>query len=678
MAEISNPNQQGGQDGRSMLAIMMVFMAVLLGVQYYHLKTNPPQPPSKPTPAASQPEPAPAVPTLPSSPPANQTVISSQPTVQASSESTTTIENKLYRIQFSNRGSQVTSWILKGPQFTNSEGKPLDLVNSDAAKLFGYPLSLYTYDSSTFSISSISRNGHQVTATISGTVPSGISGRTVSINGVSDNSFNGTYVVTQTGPNTLAYMQNYGDNASSSGGSIATVNGATAEALSHALFVPSAIGNLEAPNTVTFKYSAGDLEATKTFRFDPDSYVLHAQVQVTRAGQPVRALLSWPGGFGDQNEDYSGRSYSNSQFDTYKEGKDEHLAPKKISGGETLNGPFDWAGVSDPFFAAVFLPDSPASTSVATLHNEIDVSKTIKRVGFGSGSAPTKAAEQPILGAAMGDVSGTTSLRIFVGPKAINVLKRVHATNPKITLEPMLEFGFWGFIGKYLFLALQFIHRFVANVPGSWGWAIVLLTILLNVLVLPARIKSMQSALKMQRIQPQMDAIKEKYKKYKVTDPKRNEMNAEIMELQKAHGVNMFGGCIPNLVTLPILYAFFYMLPRVVELRHAVWLWIPDLQAADPWHILPILTIVFQFLSQYYTPSPGVDPQQQKMMAFMMPAFFGYMTWNYGSGIALYWLVGLLIGVAQQMIMNRTSLGKEMREIALKRARRKGGNQGRK
>jgi YidC/Oxa1 family membrane protein insertase len=182
----------------------------------------------------------------------------------------------------------------------------------------------------------------------------------------------------------------------------------------------------------------------------------------------------------------------------------------------------------------------------------------------------------------------------------------------------------------------------------------------------------MQSAVKMQRIQPQMDAIKERYKKYKVTDPKRNEMNAEVMQLQKDNGVNMFGGCIPNLVTLPLLYAFFTMLPRVVELRHAPWLWLHDLQAADPWHILPILTIVFQFLSQYYTPSPGVDPQQQRMMAFMMPAIFGYFTWNYAAGIALYWLVGLLIGVAQQMVMNRTSIGREMREIALKRARRKG------
>jgi YidC/Oxa1 family membrane protein insertase len=239
-----------------------------------------------------------------------------------------------------------------------------------------------------------------------------------------------------------------------------------------------------------------------------------------------------------------------------------------------------------------------------------------------------------------------------------------------VTLEPLLEFGFWGAIGKYLFLSLQFIH---AHVVSNWGWAIVILTILINILMLPFRIKTMQNGLKMQRIQPQMDAIKEKYKKYKATDPKRNEMNAEIMKLQKDNGVNMFGGCIPTLITLPLLYAFFTMLPRVVELRQAHWLWLPDLQSPDPWHILPIIMVVSQFLVQFYTPSPGVDPQQQKMMAFMMPAISGYFTWNYGSGLALYWAIGNLISIAQQSIMNRTSIGREMREIAAKRARRKAG-----
>jgi len=183
----------------------------------------------------------------------------------------------------------------------------------------------------------------------------------------------------------------------------------------------------------------------------------------------------------------------------------------------------------------------------------------------------------------------------------------------------------------------------------------------------------MQSGLKMQRIQPQMDAIKERYKKYKATDPKRNEMNAEIMKLQKDNGVNMFGGCIPTLIQLPLLFAFFGMLTKVVELRQAHWLWLPDLSLADPYHILPIIMVVSQFLMQFYTPSPGVDPQQQKMMAFMMPAVSGWMTWSYASGLALYWSVGNLIGIAQQAIMKPHLLGREMREIAAKRARRKAG-----
>ena len=594
MAEFSNPNQPGGQDNRSLIAMMVVFVAIILGVQYYHTKISPPPASSQPAPAASTQHPVPTPPPAAGQPAPSQPTPSgpSGPVVQAESETSTVIENGLFRVQFSNRGAHATNWILKGPQFTDSDGNPLDLVHHQAAEQFGYPLSIHSSDAS------------------------------------------------------------------------------VASKLNQALFVPSQTGHANAPATVTFKYSDGDIEATKTFTFN-NTYVLHAEVSVTRHGAAVPVFISWPGGFGDQNETPSGTEYNNSQLDTDRNGSDEHLAPKKVSNEATVEGPFDWAGISDPYFAAVFLPDSPDQAKLITFNRQLDVAKTIKRVGFGSNSPPKGPMEVPVLGAALGNPNGPTQTRIFVGPKAIKVLKSIHAANSRVTLEPLLEFGFWGFIGKYLFLALQAIHSFIAGWKGAWGWAIILLTVIINVLILPSRIKTMQSAVKMQRIQPQMDAIKEKYKKYKVTDPKRNEMNAEIMELQKANGVNMFGGCIPQLITLPLLYAFFTMLPRVVELRHASWLWLPNLQAADPTHILPILTIVFQFLMQYYTPSPGVDPQQQKMMAFMMPAFFGYMTWNYASGIALYWLVGLLIGILQQAVMNQTSLGKEMREIAAKRARRK-------
>ena len=594
MAEFTNPSQQGGQDNKSLLVMALVMVAVFFGLQFYKSKHNPQPASSNQTQSApAQTTGQPGNPASTSSPaamtaaPGAGSPVAATPTVAAAAESTTVIENELYRIQFSNRGAQVLSWQLK--KYKDNFGHPLDLVHEQAAKQYGYPLSLYTYDA------------------------------------------------------------------------------ATTTALTQALYVPSATGNLATPASLTFKYAGNGFEVTKTFSFD-ESYLLHADVQVLRNGAPIRALVSWPAGFGDLED---ARSYAYAQVDVSQNDKVDHVAFKKVSNGATLNGPFDWAGTSDLYFGAIFLPDNPDTATVATLNNEIDVAKAKRNNGLGAGTS-AKPMVVPVVGAALGDTTGHTQTRIYVGPKAAAVLKSIHATNPSVTLEPLLDFGFFGPIGRILFLALQFIHNHVTlNWSGSWGWSIVILTVIINAILLPLRVKTMKSGLKMQRIQPQMDAIKERYKKYKVTDPKRNEMNAEIMQLQKDNGVNMFGGCIPTLIQMPLLFAFLYMLPKVVELRQAHWLWLPDLSAADPWHILPILMVVSQFLVQFYTPSPGVDPQQQKMMAFMMPVFSGYITWNYASGLALYWAIGNLIGIAQQAVMNRTSLGQEMREIAAKRARRK-------
>ena len=586
MAEFKNPNQAGGgQDGgKSLLVMAFVMVAVFLGLQYFKAKTNPQT--ALPTPPAATQQNAPAQPTIQPGATTSAAGAATVPTVQAAAETTTTIENELYRITFTNRGAHVSSWVLK--KFKDSDGRPLDLVHHQAAEQFGHPLSLYTYDPA------------------------------VNI------------------------------------------------AVNSGLYVASSTGNLAAPATLTFKYATGNLEVTKTFAFD-ETYVLHADVAITRDNAPIRTFISWPGGFGDQD---NALAYAGAQVDLSRSGTSQHLAPKKVSGGETLNGPFDWAGTSSTYFAAIFLPDTPDNASVITLHNQLDVAKTIRRTGFGSGSPAKGSINVSILGAGLADNSGHTLTRIYAGPKAVNVLRNIHSADGKVSLEALLDFGFWGPIGKYLFLTLQFIH---AHIVSNWGWAIIILTLFINLLILPLRVKTMQSGLKMQRIQPQMDAIKEKYKKYKATDPKRNEMNAEIMKLQKDNGVNMFGGCIPTLIQLPLLFAFFTMLPRVVELRHASWFWLPDLTSADPYHILPVLMVISSFLMQYYTPSPGVDPQQQKMMAFMMPAVSGWMTWNYASGLALYWSVGNLFGIVQQMVMNRTSLGREMREIAAKRARRRTG-----
>ena len=444
-----------------------------------------------------------------------------------------------------------------------------------------------------------------------------------------------------------------------------TYDGSLTEGLNNALFVPSVTGHLAAPQTITFKFQQGSVEATKTFSFDA-TYVLKAEASVKVNGAPVRALLSWPAGFGDQEQvlDYNG-----SRVETMRNGKAAHTDFKKVSGGETLNAPLDYAGTADGYFAAIFLPSNTETSTAVTLHNTIDVHK-LARTGDDKGKVTGKPIDVPVVGVALGDTSGTTSVRIYAGPKSVDVLKTVSVSGSSATLEPVVDFGFWGPIAKFLFWLLNSIHDHIAS---NWGWAIVVLTILLNVVMLPFRYQTMKSGLKMQRIQPQMDAIKAKYAKFKVTDPKRADMNTEIMALQKENGVNMFGGCVPTLLTFPLLFAMLGMLPKVVELRETHWFWLHDLTSADPYHILPIVMVVSQFLVQFYMPSPGVDPQQQKMMAFMMPLFSGYITWNYSAGLALYWCVGNLLMIGAQYAMNQTKEGREMREIAAKRARRKVG-----
>jgi YidC/Oxa1 family membrane protein insertase len=435
--------------------------------------------------------------------------------------------------------------------------------------------------------------------------------------------------------------------------------------LNSALYVPSATGTLHAPATLSFDYSAAGLRVRKTFSFD-SSYVIHADVTVTQDGQPLPAFLAWPGGLGDQ---MTLQEYAAGTFVSLENGKNNQVAAKKVSGGDTLHGAFGYAGVGDLYFAAIFMPDAPDDTSVVTLHNQVDVPRDRQH------PAANAAVPESLLGAAVGENGDALHTRLFVGPKLLEVLESVHPTGGG-TLEPIVNFGMVSWIAKPMLLVLRF---FVTHGIPNWGWSILVLTFILNLAMLPTRFMMMKSSLKMQRLQPQMDAIKAKYAKYKTTDPRRQEMNQEIFDLQRREGVNMFGSCLPMLLQYPLLWGFYRMLEYAIELRHAHWLWLPDLSAADPTHILPIFVIVSMVMSQLFMPSPGVDQAQQRMMAFMMPAIFGVMMWSIGSGVALYWAGSNLIGVGQQLVMNRTSMGAEMRAIAAKRAaKRRGGQPGKK
>ena len=431
----------------------------------------------------------------------------------------------------------------------------------------------------------------------------------------------------------------------------------------------SASGDLlQAPGSVTFHYAANGLDVVKTFRFD-QSYVVTAEVEVRRNGVPVRALLAWPAGLGDQTEPIQ---FASGKFVWSLDGKDDSIDAKKVGGGATLDQPYDFAAITDLYFAAAFLPDAPARATVVTLHSTIQLP--------GDPSDPNSQKKPAdVLGLAMGDTSGSTHLRFFAGPKDTDLLKTIHATGPggKPTgpaLDPLIQFGSWlGVIAKPLYLALRGLDGMLGPGINNWGWAIIIVTVIFTVVMLPLRFMAMRSSLKMMRIQPKAEAIKKRYAHLKATDPKRAEMNTETMALYKAEGVNMYGSCLPMLPQIPLFFAYFRVLQNAVELRQAHWFWLTDLSAPDPKYILPILIILTMFLTQYITPSPGMDANQRRMMAIMMPLFMGFILLHYASGLALYWGTSNLINLALQVAVNQSPMGKEMLAIAAKRAVKKAG-----
>jgi len=441
--------------------------------------------------------------------------------------------------------------------------------------------------------------------------------------------------------------------------------------LSSALYVASREGKLTSPATITFEYADQDLVVRKTFGFD-DSYIVNVETNVTYKGSEVAALPAWPSGFGSQTTP----AFYASAFIDYQFNKDIVRLPIRcgftvfskctdISGGKTISGPFHWAGPTDQYFAAVFIPDDPNAAAMVTLRNAMSVARDPQKADS------KEMVNVDVLGAAVGNLHGATTERIFVGPKELEVLQKVPVPGEGADndLNGMIDFGFFGIIAKPLFLWLKWTYR---HVVPNWGWALILQTLVIGVALLPLKITQMKSMLKMQRVAPQIKAIQEKYKKYSLRDPRKAPMNEEISALYKKEGVNPAGGCLPMLIQLPFLYAFYKMLSIALDLRHAHWLWIHDLSAAEPLpYILPILMVVSSLVMSRMTPQAGMDPAQQRMMTVMMPLMMGFIFFRLPAGVNLYYSVSNLIGIAQQAVMNRTRLGQEMRAMLAKRARKR-------
>src|SRR4029079_350512 len=207
-------------------------------------------------------------------------------------------------------------------------------------------------------------------------------------------------------------------------------------------------------------------------------------------------------------------------------------------------------------------------------------------------------------------------------------------------------------LAKPLFLLVNWFNdSFVHN----FGWSIILVTIAINFILFPLKLSNMKSMRKMQALKPQIDAINEKYRGLKMTDPKKGEQNQEVMDLYKKYGVNPMGGCVPMVLQIPFFFAFYKVFTVSVEMRGAPWLWVTDLSQPEtlPIKILPLAMIASQFFMQKMTPQPNQDPAQARMMMFM-PLIFGFMFYNFASGLVLYYWTSNLVSMGQQYFFNRT------------------------
>jgi YidC/Oxa1 family membrane protein insertase len=438
--------------------------------------------------------------------------------------------------------------------------------------------------------------------------------------------------------------------------------------LNSAMYVASATGNQSTPAAITFEYSDGQTSARKSFKFESNSYVVGVETQVSDKGNTVQAFPQWPGGFGDQTVP---SSYAGSRIDWQQDEKITRKPPQSgwfltgkswVVGGQTVTGSFNWVATLNPYFAAVFMPESPKDTALVTFHAEVEVPHDLNKPQEGGKD------KVPVLGVAVGNVNGVTRQRFFLGPKSVDVLESIQAQPNGPDLRGIIDWGFFGFISRPLFVWLKWTYNHWIH---NWGWAIAFLTLVINAVLLPLRISSMKSSLKMQKIQPQVKAIQEKYKRYSITDPRKAQMQQEMAALYKKEGVNPVGGCFPLLLQMPFLFAFYSMLGNAIDLRQASWLWIHDLSAADPLHIIPIGIVITMFLSQKSMPQAGMDPAQQKMLSVMTPLMLGLISWNLAAGLGVYWAISNLLGWFQQLVINRTEFGQQVRKTVEKRAIRK-------
>ena len=399
-----------------------------------------------------------------------------------------------------------------------------------------------------------------------------------------------------------------------------------------ATFVLSKNGRAENKNLISFVSEKGGVRLEKTYFLSDGSYVVEVEHRITQistqgAANPLvlYSELVRDGTAVSDSEFYS--TFTGPALYTDKEKftkidfsdieKNKANIPRQIPAGEP-----GWVAMVQHYFASAWLPSDKTVRDVYVGK----VEQNLYRIGL----------QTPLNNLAAG-ASHIEKKRLFIGPQEETLLEKIA---PGFDL--IKDYGYLTVIAKPIFWLLEQIHSYVAN----WGWAIVILTLLIKLLFFPLSAASYKSMARMKEVQPRLMTLREQLK----GDPQK--LNRAMMDLYKQEKINPLGGCLPVVVQIPVFIALYWVLLSSVEMRNAPWiLWINDLSVPDPFYILPVIMAVSMYVQVKLNPTPP-DPLQAKIMMWM-PIVFSVMFFFFPAGLVLYWVVNNILSIAQQWQINQ-------------------------
>ena len=402
--------------------------------------------------------------------------------------------------------------------------------------------------------------------------------------------------------------------------------------------------------TFVLNDKATGLDVIKTIAVDGNSYTVGFEITIKRNDKIVpQAKVRVGPSIGDQGvKHYSFYSVAPEVVAAVGDKVERHQAHainenKNSPDHMTVAGPVDWAGVGDTYFAMVAVPSKRLEgLELQTTQYDYTANGKPEKRYLTTAWVPVPTDGSPNA--------------LYTGPKDHYLLTETsknlgQVVGRNIDLEGLIDYGWFSWLSRPLAVPILKSIKWLRQLTNSYGVAIILFTIVIYSLFFPLKWRSSRSMKKAQKLAPRMKELQEKIKGMKQSDPRLKELQVEQLRLMKEG--NPLGGCLPLLIQMPFLFALYRAITISLDFRQATFLWLPDLSAGDPYHILEILMAGTMIVLQLITPAPSADPLQRKMMAIGMPLFMLYVLWGAPSGLLLYWLVGNIVGFAQQFLINR-------------------------